>query len=69
MKLFRYFTYLQGNKKGETNLKKRSITVNRNRIQNNSRRRQMLKKVHLKVLSRRQQFNINDDYDGQVAAC
>ena len=50
-------------------MKKRALSVNKNRILNNSRRRQLVKKVHLKVLARRQQFDINDDHETQVAAC
>jgi hypothetical protein len=50
-------------------MKKRSISVNRNRIQNGSRRRQLLKRVHHKVLARRQQFQINEVLGQQITAC
>jgi hypothetical protein len=39
-------------------MKKRSTTVNRHRLGSNSRRRQLLKRVHQKVTTRRQNFQI-----------
>lgn len=49
--------------KKELKMKKRTITINRNRIGNNSRRRQLLKRVHQKVTSRRQNFQIIEATD------
>ena len=43
---------------GAIKLKKRTISVNRNRLSYNNRRRQLLKRVHQKVISRRQNFQI-----------
>lgn len=37
-------------------MKKPTTTINRNRLGSNSRRRQLLKRVHQKVTSRRQNF-------------
>ena len=37
-------------------MKKRAISINKNRLGNNSRRRQLLKRVHHKVITRRQNF-------------
>lgn len=37
-------------------MKKRNITINRNRLGSNSRRRQLLKRVHQKIITRRQNF-------------
>jgi hypothetical protein len=39
-------------------MKRRNITINKNRLGSNSRRRQLLKRVHQKVTSRRQSFQI-----------
>jgi hypothetical protein len=39
-------------------MKKRTTFLNRNRLSSNSRRRQLLKRVHQKVTSRRQSFQI-----------
>ena len=39
-------------------MKKRTTFINRNRLCSNSRRRQLLKRVHQKVTSRRQSFQI-----------
>ncbi|MFQ3191772.1 MAG: hypothetical protein ACI936_002916 [Paraglaciecola sp.] len=39
-------------------MKKRNTFINKNRLGSNSRRRQLLKRVHQKVTSRRQHFQI-----------
>ncbi|AGH45879.1 hypothetical protein [Paraglaciecola psychrophila] len=39
-------------------MKKRPTIISRNRLGSNSRRRQLLKRVHQKVASRRQHFQI-----------
>lgn len=39
-------------------MKKRNTTINKNRLGSNSRRRQLLKRVHQKIMSRRQSFQI-----------
>ena len=39
-------------------MKKRTTIINKNRLASNSRRRQLLKRVHQKVTSRRQSFQI-----------
>jgi transposase len=39
-------------------MKKRTTTINRSRLGSNNRRRQLLKRVHQKVISRRQNFQI-----------
>ena len=39
-------------------MKKRTTFINKNRLSSNSRRRQLLKRVHQKVTSRRQSFQI-----------
>jgi hypothetical protein len=39
-------------------MKKPAATINRNRLGSNIRRRQLLKRVHQKVTSRRQNFQI-----------
>ncbi|MFT4937005.1 MAG: hypothetical protein ACI88A_000014 [Paraglaciecola sp.] len=54
-------------------MKKRAISINKNRLHNNGRRRQLLKRVHIKVLSRRQQFQISAEIStvcaAQVTSC
>jgi hypothetical protein len=37
-------------------MRKRTNSINKGRIQNNSRRRQLLKRVHQKIALRRQHF-------------
>lgn len=39
-------------------MRKRTYAINKSRLQNNGRRRQLLKRVHQKILLRRQQFQI-----------
>jgi hypothetical protein len=39
-------------------MKKRNTSINKNRLGSNNRRRQLLKRVHQKVASRRQHFQI-----------
>jgi hypothetical protein len=50
-------------------MKKRTITINRSRLGSNSRRRQLLKRVHQKVISRRQNFQIIEATENLVQAC
>ena len=42
------------------NMKKRATINNRSRVCNASRRRQLLKRVHSKVVNRRQQFQMTE---------
>ncbi len=44
-------------------MKKRNIISNRSRPSNNSRRRLMLKRVHQRVLLRRQQFHQSEMFE------
>ena len=53
---------------GAIKLKKRTISVNRNRLSYNNRRRQLLKRVHQKVISRRQNFQIIETAEEAVPA-
>jgi hypothetical protein len=39
-------------------MKKRTTSISKNRLGSNSRRRQLLKRVHQKVTSRRQHYHI-----------
>ncbi|QHJ13533.1 hypothetical protein FX988_03798 [Paraglaciecola mesophila] len=41
-------------------MKKRATINNRNKVSNTSRRRQLLKRVHSKVISRRQQYQMTE---------
>jgi len=50
-------------------MKKRPTTINRNRLGSNSRRRQLLKRVHQKVTSRRQNFQIIESTEELTQAC
>ena len=50
-------------------MKKRTTFLNRNRLGSNSRRRQLLKRVHQKVTSRRQNFQIIEANEELVEAC
>ncbi|MFT6988071.1 MAG: hypothetical protein ACJASL_000031 [Paraglaciecola sp.] len=50
-------------------MKKRTTTINRNRLGSNSRRRQLLKRVHQKVTSRRQNFQIIEATEDLAQAC
>jgi len=50
-------------------MKKRTININRNRLGSNSRRRQLLKRLHQKVTSRRQQFQIIESTEELAQAC
>jgi hypothetical protein len=50
-------------------MKKRTITINKNRLGSNSRRRQLLKRVHQKVTSRRQNFQIIEATEELAQAC
>jgi hypothetical protein len=52
-------------------MRKRTSSINKARIQNNGRRRQLLKRVHQKIVLRRQQFQIielNQELAGMVEA-
>ena len=49
-------------------MKKRTTTINRHRLGSNSRRRQLLKRVHQKVTSRRQNFQIIEATEELVQA-
>jgi hypothetical protein len=50
-------------------MKKRSTTVSKNRLGSNGRRRQLLKRVHQKVISRRQNFHIIEAIEELSQAC
>jgi hypothetical protein len=50
-------------------MKKPTATINRNRLGSNSRRRQLLKRVHQKVTSRRQNFQIIEVTEELAQAC
>ncbi|WP_299074889.1 hypothetical protein [uncultured Paraglaciecola sp.] len=50
-------------------MKKRTDTVNRSRLSSNNRRRQMLKRVHQKVISRRQNFQVLEVNEELAQAC
>jgi len=50
-------------------MKKRTTFINRNRLGSNSRRRQLLKRVHQKVISRRQNFQIIEATEEVAQAC
>jgi hypothetical protein len=50
-------------------MKKRTTFINRNRLGSNSRRRQLLKRVHQKVTARRQNFQIIEATEELVQAC
>jgi len=50
-------------------MKKRNLTINKNRLGSNSRRRQLLKRVHQKVISRRQNFQIIEAAEEISQAC
>ena len=50
-------------------MKKRTATINKNRFGSNSRRRQLLKRVHQKVTSRRQSFQIIEASEELTKAC
>ena len=39
-------------------MRKRTTAINKSRLQNNGRRRQLLKRVHKKIVLRRQQFQV-----------
>ncbi|WP_293749674.1 hypothetical protein [uncultured Paraglaciecola sp.] len=49
-------------------MKKPTTTINRNRLGSNIRRRQLLKRVHQKVTSRRQNFQIIEATEELVQA-
>lgn len=49
-------------------MKKPTATINRNRLGSNIRRRQLLKRVHQKVTSRRQNFQIIEATEELVQA-
>jgi transposase len=55
--------------KQEFRMKKRNLTINKNRLGSNSRRRQLLKRVHQKVISRRQNFQIIEATEELSQAC
>jgi hypothetical protein len=50
-------------------MKKRNTFINKNRLSSNSRRRQLLKRVHQKVTSRRQHFQIIEATEELAQAC
>lgn len=50
-------------------MKKRSNMLNRTKLSNSSRRRQLLKRLHQKVSVRRQQFQINESHCDLAEAC
>lgn len=50
-------------------MRKRNVFTNRAKLANGNRRRLMLKRVHQKVLLRRQQFQQIDMFDSMVEAC
>ena len=50
-------------------MKRRTTLINRNRLSSNSRRRQLLKRVHKKVISRRQNFQIIEATEESVQDC
>ena len=50
-------------------MKKRIANISRNRLGSNSRRRQLLKRVHQKVTSRRQHFQIIEANEEFAQAC
>jgi len=39
-------------------MRKRTTAINKSRLQNNGRRRHLLKRVHQKIVLRRQQFQV-----------
>lgn len=55
--------------KQEFKMKKRTTTINRNRLGSNSRRRQLLKRVHQKVIARRQNFQTIEATEELAHAC
>lgn len=50
-------------------MKKRNLYANRGKLRNNTRRRLLLKRVHQKVLLRRQQFLQSEMFDDMAEAC
>lgn len=50
-------------------MKKRTASINKNRLGSNSRRRQLLKRVHQKVIFRRQNFQIIEATEELSTAC
>jgi hypothetical protein len=50
-------------------MKKRTIGINKNRLGSNSRRRQLLKRVHQKVTTRRQNFQAIESTEELAQAC
>jgi hypothetical protein len=50
-------------------MKKRNTFINKNRLGSNSKRRQLLKRVHQKVTSRRQNFQIIEATEELAQAC
>jgi hypothetical protein len=50
-------------------MKKRTTSISKNRLGSNSRRRQLLKRVHQKVISRRQHFQIIEATEELSPAC
>lgn len=50
-------------------MKKRNTLSNRRSLSSNSRRRQLLKRVHQKVIARRQHFQINELNENLAEAC
>jgi hypothetical protein len=54
--------------KGDT-MKKRTTMSNTRSLSSNSRRRQLLKRVHQKVVSRRQHYQVSEINDSLVEAC
>lgn len=50
-------------------MRKRNVLNNKGRFNSNNRRRMMLKRVHQKVLLRRQQFQQNEMIHEMAEAC
>ncbi|MCF2949984.1 hypothetical protein L0668_17835 [Paraglaciecola aquimarina] len=50
-------------------MKKRTTISNRRSLSSNSRRRQLLKRVHQKVVSRRQSFQVTELNEDLAEAC
>ena len=50
-------------------MRKRNIFRNSNRLHSNNRRRLMLKRVHQKVLLRRQQYQQSEMFSDMAQAC
>ena len=50
-------------------MRRRTTTNNKNRLGSNSRRRQLLKRVHQKVIARRQNFQAIESSEELAHAC